>query len=154
MFLDGWEILQEHKRLALIGWRVLEQLIHSTLFCTPPQRRQFEGKPCRPWTDDHTPSLPPIMIDNFSKMFTIAFQFITKCLVTSTKYSSQHTDQNLTIVYTLLPRGEGGTNISLSQAFTEYREFWTELLTISMLPRLRYKSSEQYTLQAAFWSLF
>lgn len=69
-------------RLALIGWRVLEQLTH----CAPPQGRQFEGKPYRPWTDNHTPNLPPIMIDNFSKMFTVAFQFITKRLVTNIKF--------------------------------------------------------------------
>lgn len=89
------------ERVALPGWRVLEQIIYTIQL---PGFRAAGDNPCRPWTDNHEPKFTSNYDRQFFKrMFTIALQPIIKYLmnVLVTKAISSHqTDHKLTTAHT------------------------------------------------------
>lgn len=133
MLLDSWKHSHSIKdRWALTGWRVMEQLTHSTLFVPPGG--VVGDNPCWPWAYNHTPSSPSVMIV-FQIIFTIVLQSIVKYLVNAlvTKsISSHHTCSRLQTNHSPY-LGYRKSCMSFFQAFTEYREFWTEFLKTPML---------------------
>lgn len=88
------------ERLALTGWRVLKQIIHSIQL---PEVRVAGDNPCRPWTGNREPKFTSNYDRHFfKKMFTIALQPIIKYLVNvlmTKAISSHHTDHKLTTAY-------------------------------------------------------
>ena len=89
------------ERLALTGWRVLKQIIHSIQL---PEVRVAGDNPCRPWTDNHEPKFTSYYNRQFFKrIFTIDLPPIIEYLVTvlvTKAISSHHTDHKLTTAYT------------------------------------------------------